>query len=196
MAPPDCADDGHVEDIEQTYIPIDSITSPGKHEPDLNSAYPAVTADANIISSADLENIEKSIAKSSPYRTPECLDINNTYCANEIEAGATDSGKWIPADKDPLQTYIDTGEFEEKTDTDSGETKSGKTKEGFRRGKPKKTCVSIQECYETVNKQNTASCIVIVLLVCIALSIGIVFVFRKVRKERGSVTTQPQAEKR
>ena len=191
MAPPDCADDGHVEDIEQTYIPIDSITSPGKHEADLNSGYPAVTADANIISTADLENIEKSIAKSSPYRTPECLDINNTYCTNELEAGATDSGKWTPADKDPLQIYIDTGEFEKKTGADSGETK-----EGFRRGKPKKTCVSIQECYETVNKQNTASCIVIVLIVCIALSIGMVFVFRKVRKDRGSVTTQLQAANR
>ena len=103
-----------------------------------------------------------------------------------------DSGKWKPVDGDPLQTYIDTGEFEKKIDTSSGETK-----EGFRRGKAKKTCVSIQECYEsTGNNTNITSCIVIVLLVCIALSIGMVFIFQKVRKDRGSVTTQPEAAKR
>ena len=190
MSPPDCADDGHVEDIEQTYIPIDSITSPAKHEADYNTGYEAVNPDPNIISAADLKSIENSIANSSPYRTPECLDIDDTYCANELEAGAEDHGKWIPADEDPLQTYIDTGEFEKKT-------ASGETKEGFRRGKPKKTAVSVQECYETVNnKQTTTSCIVIVLLVCIALSIGIVFIFRKVRKDSDSVTTQPQSAKR
>ena len=190
MSPPDCADGGHVDDIEQTYIPIDATTSPNKGEPDLNSTYQAVNADSTIISKADLENIEKSIASSSPYRTPKCLDINDTYCANELESGVEDHGKWKPADENPLQTYIDTGEFEKKTDSE-------KTKEGFRQGKQKKTCVSIQECYETAcNKPNTTSCIVIVLLVCIALSIGMVFIFRKVRKDRGSVTVQPQAAKR
>ncbi len=186
MAPPDCADGGHVEDIEQTYIPIDGITSPSKQEPELNSTYPAVNPDPNIISMADYENIAKSIANSSPYRTPECLDMNDTYCANELEVGVEDRGKWTPVDENPLQTYIDTGEFEKKTDTASGETK-----ESFRRGKAKKTTVSVQECYETINnKPSTASCIVIVLLVCIALSIGVVFIFRKVRKGSGSVTEQ------
>ena len=192
MSPPDCADSGHVDDIEQTYIPIDGITSPDKHEADYNTGYGTINPDPNIISASDYKNISKSVSNSSSYRTPECLDINNTYCSNELEPGAMDPGKWKPVDEGPLQTYIDTGEFEKKTDTASGETK-----EGFRRGKPKKTCVSIQECYETVNnKTNTTSYIVIVLLVCIALSIGMVFMFRKVRKDSGSVTTQPQAAKR
>lgn len=191
MSPPDCADGGHVEDIEQTYLPIDSVTSPAKHESDYNAGYGAVKPDEKIISTSDYENIVKSIASSSPYRTPTCLDVNDTYCPNELEPGTADKGKWTPLADDPLQNYIDTGNFEKKQDAASGETK-----EGFRRGKAKKTCVSIQECYEsTGNKPSTVSCIVIVLLICLALSIGIVFIFRKVRKDSSLVPVQQEDAK-
>lgn len=182
MSPPDCHS-GAVEDLEQTYIPIDDVTSPAKHDADYNTGYGAVNPDPGIISSNGYNEIANQIVNSSPYRTPECLDIQDIYCANELEAGVEDRGKWIPADENPLQTYIDTGEFEKK--------------EGFRSGKVKKTAVSIQECYEMVNnKPNTTSCVVIILLVCIALSIGMVFIFQKVRKGGGAVTAQPEVKKR
>ena len=162
-----CKGQETVEWKKQTFLDTDDKNIvPNRSEPDLNGGYPLPTADESIISETDYISMVNAIIGSTPYRTPECIDLKYTYCDNEVDGTAI------------------SGNESATNNAGTGTLESFKHSNGMRRKKIA-SCVPIKECYEEIkDKPDITTCILITVLICIALAIGIIILTRKVRRNK------------